>query len=60
MTSTPWYRDRYNHWYKYVLLLVLLLVYAINAMDRIALSVLLQDIKTEFVLTDTELGLLGA
>lgn len=40
------------------LLAVLLLVLAFNYVDRLAFGLLLQDIKTEFALTDTQLGFL--
>jgi MFS family permease len=46
-------------WYRHLLLVVLVVVYVINIMDRQVLSLLLEDIKAEFVLTDTKLGLLG-
>jgi MFS family permease len=45
--------------YKYYVLMILVLVYAINIMDRQVLALLLEDIKLEFALTDTQLGLLG-
>jgi len=35
-----------------------MLIYAMNLMDRLVLSLLLQDIKTELDLSDTQLGLL--
>jgi MFS family permease len=38
---------------------MLLLVYAFNFIDRIMLGILVPPIKHEFLLTDTELGLLG-
>jgi MFS transporter, Spinster family, sphingosine-1-phosphate transporter len=40
------------------LLLILLTVFAFNAMDRLALGLLLQDIKSDLHLSDTQLGLL--
>jgi MFS family permease len=46
-------------WYKNYVLVVLVLVYAINTMDRQVLALLLEDIKLEFQLTDSQLGLLG-
>ncbi len=46
-------------WYREYVLLVLVLVYAINIMDRQVLALLLEDIKREFQLTDSQLGLLG-
>lgn len=47
-----------NGYRRYVLVL-LLLVYVFNFVDRQILSVLLESIKREFRLTDTQLGLLG-
>jgi MFS transporter, Spinster family, sphingosine-1-phosphate transporter len=44
--------------YRHYLLLVLLVIYAFNFVDRFALGLLLQDIKTDLSLTDTQLGLL--
>jgi len=49
------YKDKYKHY----LLLVLVLAYMVNTMDRQVLSLLLEDIKAEFVLSDTQLGFLG-
>ena len=40
-------------------LVVLLLVYTFNFIDRIILGVLVPAIKAEFAFTDRELGLLG-
>lgn len=45
--------------YRNYVLGVLLLGYIVNVMDRGVLAVLLEAIKGEFGLTDTELGLLG-
>jgi MFS family permease len=44
--------------YKHYLLLVLLLIYAFNGVERVAFGLLLQDIKSDFQLSDTQLGLL--
>jgi MFS family permease len=44
--------------YKRYLLSVLLVIYAFNSVDRAALQLVLQDIKSDFHLTDTQLGLL--
>jgi len=44
--------------YKRYLLSLLAVILAFNQMDRVALSVALQDIKIELVLSDTQLGLL--
>ena len=43
---------------KNFLLTVLLVILAFNFMDRLALGLLLQDIKVDFGLSDTQLGLL--
>lgn len=40
-------------------LILLLLAYALSMCDRMILSILFPDIKAEFGLTDTQLGLLG-
>ena len=47
-----------NHNYKNYLLVVLLVIYAFNWQDRIALGLVMQDIKSELSLSDTQLGLL--
>ena len=43
---------------KNYLLIVLLLILAFNAVDRLALGIVLQDIKIELALSDMQLGLL--
>jgi len=40
-------------------LVLLLLVYTLSISDRMILSILFPDIKAEFGLSDTQLGLLG-
>ena len=45
--------------YRNYVLFVLFLSYTVNIIDRAILSLLLEPIKAEFVLSDTELGLLG-
>src|SRR5579859_896026 len=44
--------------YKRYLLGVLLLIYAFNGVDRLALGLLMQNIKADLHLSDTQLGLL--
>lgn len=44
--------------YKHYVLSILLVVMAFNFVDRLALAVVTQDIKTELALSDTQLGLL--
>lgn len=44
--------------YKYYLLSVLLVILAFNYLERFALHLLLQDIKTDLELSDTQLGFL--
>lgn len=45
--------------YKRYLLMVLMAILAFNFVDRTALGIVLQDIKKDLVLTDTQLGLLS-
>ncbi len=45
--------------YAWYVLAVLVLAYAVNVMDRAVLAVLLESIKHEFTLTDTQLGFLS-
>jgi MFS family permease len=44
--------------YKHYVLGVLTIILLFNSLDRVALGVLLQDIKVEFLLSDTQLGFL--
>jgi MFS transporter, Spinster family, sphingosine-1-phosphate transporter len=46
-------------WYRNYLLGALLLIYAFNQVDRYALGVVLNDIKADLHLTDTQLGVLS-
>jgi predicted MFS family arabinose efflux permease len=45
--------------YKTYLLMLLMVILAFNFMDRLALGIVLQDIKTELSLSDTQLGFLS-
>ena len=45
--------------YRYYVLGMLMLTYAFSVMDRQVLSILLEDIRAEFALNDTQLGLLS-
>ena len=45
--------------YRRYLLVMLLLILAFNSVDRVALGVVLQNIKTDLNLTDTQLGFLS-
>src|SRR6266404_6033541 len=45
--------------YRKYLLTVLLVILAFNYVDRMALGLLLQDIKVDFRLSDTQLGVLS-
>ena len=47
------------HWYKRYLLTVLLLLLAFNLMERFALGVVLQEIKADLALSDTQLGFMS-
>ncbi len=49
----------YSSSYKNYLLMLLMAILAINYVDRMALGVMLEDIKAELRLSDTELGLLS-
>ncbi|MEZ5737644.1 MAG: MFS transporter [Novosphingobium sp.] len=46
-------------WYRYYVILILALVYTFSSIDRTLISVLAEPIKTEFALTDGQLGLLA-
>ncbi|MDQ2640417.1 MAG: MFS transporter [Pseudomonadota bacterium] len=50
--------DRRRSGYSGYVLAVLLLAYTLNAFDRAILSLLLEPIRQEFAITDTQLGLL--
>lgn len=45
--------------YKHYLITVLLVIFAFNYVDRLALGLMLQDIKVDLQLTDTQLGFLS-
>lgn len=45
--------------YRYYVLIMLMLTYMFNITDRLVMSILIEDIKAEFVLTDTQIGLLA-
>ncbi len=45
--------------YRYYVLIMLTITSMFNIADRLIMSILLEDIKAEFVLTDTQLGLLA-
>ena len=55
MTEQPQYTPRYRNY----ALAVLFLGYVINFVDRSILSILLEPIKLDLVLNDTQLGFLG-
>ncbi|MHA7900471.1 MAG: spinster family MFS transporter [Henriciella sp.] len=46
-------------WYKHYTLIILGLVYASSFMDRQITAILIDDLKAEFALSDTQLGLLS-
>jgi predicted MFS family arabinose efflux permease len=48
-----------GHYYRYYVLGVLTMVMILSIADRLILSILLEDIKAEFTLTDTQMGLLS-
>ena len=45
--------------YRYYVLIMLMLTFMFNITDRLVMSILIEDIKAEFVLTDTQIGLLA-
>lgn len=47
-----------HKYYRYYVLMILTLTYVVSVMDRKIMSILLQDIKVEFELSDSQLGLL--
>lgn len=58
-TATPRAADLFSPRYRNYALFVLLLGYIVNFVDRSILSILLEAIKEDLLLSDTELGLLG-
>lgn len=48
-----------NQMYRWYVLGVLMIVCAFSFMDRQIVSILLEDLRAEFLLTDTQLGLLS-
>jgi predicted MFS family arabinose efflux permease len=45
--------------YRYYVLIILTVTSMLNIADRLIMSILLEDIKSEFLMTDTQLGLLA-
>ena len=45
--------------YRYYVLIMLMLTFMFNIADRLVMSILIEDIKAEFVLSDTQIGLLA-
>ncbi|MGI9363326.1 MAG: spinster family MFS transporter [Parasphingorhabdus sp.] len=45
--------------YRYFILFMLMLTYMFNITDRMVMSILIEDIKADFVLSDTQIGLLA-
>tara|TARA_R110000772_G_scaffold56211_17_gene128054 strand:+ start:1892 stop:2209 length:318 start_codon:yes stop_codon:yes gene_type:complete len=45
--------------YRYYILFVMMLTYMFNITDRMVMSILVEDINADFVLTDTQIGLLA-
>ena len=48
-----------SSYYRYYVLGMLTLVSTINIADRLVVSILLEDIKAEFVLSDAQVGILA-
>jgi len=49
----------YSPRYRYYVLIILFLTYAVNVLDRGVLGILLDSIRHEFTLSDLQLGLLS-
>ena len=45
--------------YRYYVLFMLMMTYMFNITDRMVMSILIEDIKADFALTDTQIGLLA-
>jgi MFS family permease len=45
--------------YRYYVLVMLMLTFMFNIADRLVMSIVIEDIKAEFVLSDTQIGLLA-
>lgn len=45
--------------YRYYVLILLMLTFMFNIADRLVMSILIEDIKAEFTLSDTQIGLLA-
>lgn len=45
--------------YRYYVLIMLMLTFMFNIADRLVMSILIEDIKAEFLLSDTQIGLLA-
>lgn len=45
--------------YRYYVLIMLMLTFMFNITDRMVMSILIEDIKADFALTDTQIGLLA-
>jgi MFS family permease len=45
--------------YRYYVLILLMLTFMFNIADRLVMSIVIEDIKAEFVLSDTQIGLLA-
>ncbi len=48
-----------SKYYRYYVLMILTVASVLNIADRLIMSILMEDIKTEFTLTDTQMGLLA-
>lgn len=58
MTRHPSFTIK-DSYYKYYLLLILLLIFAFSYIDRHVFAIVMQDMKIDLDLTDTQLGLLS-
>ena len=58
MTDTAVREENISSGYRWFALLTLTLIYVVNYIDRQIMAILVEPIKAEFVLTDTQMGLL--
>lgn len=59
MASSPAHRAEAGRWYRWYVLGLLILTLLFSVADRLVFSILIEQIKAEFTLSDTRLGLLG-
>ena len=58
--AVPAANESFSVSYRYYVLFVLFLGYIVNVMDRGVLAAVLESIRKDFALTDTQIGFLGS